>query len=118
MAEVRQDGSASTNGPEREPRGFSEHTRKAPSENAHEQGWGLDQDERTRMPEEKQAWEGGRDYDYGARDFGDVPTDTSAAKPNPRPTHKTAFAKREAAKTEPLRSGLDRGCYRTSASRG
>jgi hypothetical protein len=58
-----------------EPRGFGEHTRKTPSENAHELGWGLNQDERTRLPEGKQPSDGGTDYDYGARDFGDSPTD-------------------------------------------
>lgn len=61
-----------------EPRGFGEHTRKTPSENAHELGWGLNQDERTRMPEGKKPYDGGTDYDYGARDFGDSPADTSA----------------------------------------
>lgn len=65
----------------REPRGFGEHSRKNPSENAHEQGWGLNEDERTRLPEGKQPTDGGTDYDYGAQDFGDTPVDTSAAKP-------------------------------------
>ena len=69
---------------QREPQGFGEHTRKPSSENAHEQGWGLNQDERTRLPEGKQPWEGGTDYDYGAQDFGDTPEDTSAAKPTPQ----------------------------------
>ncbi|HLJ78266.1 MAG TPA: hypothetical protein VKT75_12670, partial [Acidobacteriaceae bacterium] len=46
------------------------------------QGWGLNQDERTRLPEGKQPWQGGRDYDYGAQDFGDTPEDTSAAQPS------------------------------------
>lgn len=68
---------------EQEPRGFSEHTRKSPSEQAHEQGWGLNQDERTRLPEGKQDYEGGTDYDYGAQDFGDTAVDTSSAQPAP-----------------------------------
>jgi hypothetical protein len=68
----------------REPQEFGEHTRKPSSENAHEQGWGLNQDERTRLPKGKQPWEGGTDYDYGAQDFGDTPEDTSAAKPTPQ----------------------------------
>ena len=83
MAEAKQE-----NVPEREPRGFGEHTRRAPSENAHELGWGLNQDERTRLPEGKQPWQGGRDYDYGAQDFGDVPEDTSAVQPAPEPLKK------------------------------
>lgn len=68
---------------QQEPRGFSEHTRKAPSENAHEQGWGLNQDERTQLPKEKQDWEGGTDYDYGPRDFSDTAVDTHQAQPAP-----------------------------------
>jgi hypothetical protein len=67
----------------REPRGFSEHTRGLAGEYAHEQGWGLNEEERTREPETKQAFEGGTDYDYGARDFGDTAVDTSSAQPSP-----------------------------------
>jgi len=62
-----------------EPRGFSEHTRKASGENAHQQGWGLNEDERRRLPSGKQDYEGGTDYEYGARDFGDSAVDVSAA---------------------------------------
>jgi hypothetical protein len=67
--------------PNPEPRGFSEHTRKASGENAHQQGWGLNEDERRHLPEGKKDYEGGTDYEYGAQDFGDSPVDTSAAKP-------------------------------------
>lgn len=70
-------------GEKREPQGFGEHTRKPSSEHAHEQGWGLNQEERTRLPKGKQPWQGGTDYDYGAQDFGDMPEDTSAAQPSP-----------------------------------
>ena len=72
----------------REPQGFAEHARKPSSERAHEQGWGLNQDERTRLPEGKQPWQGGIDYDYGAQDFGDTPEDTSAAQPSPAQAEK------------------------------
>lgn len=65
----------------REPRGFGEHSRKSPSENAHEQGWGLNEEQRTQLPHGKQPTDGGTDYDDGAQDFGDTPVDTSAAKP-------------------------------------
>ncbi|MEO6803978.1 MAG: hypothetical protein ABI197_12125 [Granulicella sp.] len=51
-----------------EPRGFGEHTRGLSGEYAHEQGWGLDVEERTRGPKNP---DGGTDYEYGARDFGD-----------------------------------------------
>lgn len=60
--------------PRIEPRGFGEHSRGLSGEYAHEQGWGLAVEERTkgsRIPE------GGNDYDYGARDFGDEPVDMS-----------------------------------------
>ena len=63
-----------------EPRGFSEHTRKSSGENAHQQGWGLNEEERKQAAGDKTAHVGGTDYDYGARDFGDSPADTSAAR--------------------------------------
>ena len=65
-----------------EPLGFTGRTRSLAGEYAHEQGWGLNEDERTRINNE-QLSEGGKDYDYGPRDFGDTPTDTGAAKPSP-----------------------------------
>ena len=68
---------------EREPLGFTDRTRSLSSEYAHEQGWGLNEEERTAVPTEKQAFEGGTDYDYGARDFGDTAADTSAVQPSP-----------------------------------
>lgn len=64
-----------------EPLGFTSHTRSLAGEYAHEQGWGLEEDHRTLLPEEKQS--GGTDYDYGAQDFGDTATDTSAVQPSP-----------------------------------
>ncbi len=63
-----------------EPRGLGEHTRGLASEYAHEQGWGLNEDQRTELPEGKQNTGGGTDYDYGARDFGDEPVDTSSTQ--------------------------------------
>jgi hypothetical protein len=59
-----------------EPRGLGEHTRGLAGEYAHEQGWGLNEEERTRLPEEAQDTDGGTNYDYGARDFGDEPVNT------------------------------------------
>lgn len=84
----------------REPQGFGEHTRKPSSENAHQQGWGLNEDERTRLPEGKQPWEGGIDYDYGAQDFGDTPEDTSAAQPSPQAAEKFRQTKDKGKKGE------------------
>ena len=73
-----------------EPRGFGEHSRGLAGEYAHEQGWGLDVEQRTKQPEAAQDADGGTDYEYGARDFGDTPvntaidhTDTAGNEPAP-----------------------------------
>lgn len=62
----------------REPVGFTTHSSGPASERAREQGWQTNEEERTGMPQGKQNEDGGTDYDYGARDFGDEPVDTSA----------------------------------------
>lgn len=82
-----------------EPRGFSEHTRRGPSENAHEQGWGLNEDERRNGAAQKQGPEGGTDYDYGARDFGDNPVNTETANLPARAATDTKHAARRRAGT-------------------
>ena len=64
-----------------EPRGLGEHTRGLASEYAHEQGWGLREEERTKLASPP---DGGRDYDYGAQDFGDEAVNTSSASPTPK----------------------------------
>jgi len=69
--------------PTEEPRGLGEHTRGLASEYAHEQGWGLDVEERTKLPEGKQDTSGGTDYDYGARDFGDEPVNAEVETVTP-----------------------------------
>lgn len=63
------------------PQGFTVHTSGLASEYAREQGWGLNEEERTKTPRKKQDYDGGRNYDYGARDFGDTAVDTSEARP-------------------------------------
>ena len=65
----------------REPAGFTQHNGGLASEYAREQGWGMNENERTRTGKEKEQPDGGRDYDYGARDFGDEAVDTSSARP-------------------------------------
>ena len=65
-----------------EPRGFGEHTRGLSGEYAHEQGWGLNEEERKAQPPINQP-DAGNDFSYGAQDFGDEPTNTSDAKPTP-----------------------------------
>ena len=66
-----------------EPSSFTSHTRSLAGEYAHEQGWGLNEEERTKLSDAKQDFEGGTDYEYGARDFGDTAVDTSAVTPSP-----------------------------------
>jgi hypothetical protein len=60
-----------------EPRGFGEHARGLSGEYAHELGWGLNVEERTRHAPSPQDSDGGSDYEYGARDFGDEPVNTA-----------------------------------------
>ena len=66
-----------------EPRGFGEHTRGLAGEYAHEQGWGIAEEERTRQADGPQDSDGGTDYEYGARDFGDEPVNTKIDHPDP-----------------------------------
>lgn len=72
-----------------EPRGFGEHSRGLAGEYAHEQGWGLNIPERSRQSTEPQDTDGGTDYEYGARDFGDEPVNTAPppdiSTPGPAP---------------------------------
>jgi hypothetical protein len=99
----------------REPLGFGEHTRRNSSERAHEQGWGLNEEERRQLPRQKQDYAGGTDYEYGAQDFGDTPVDTSAAKP----AVSTLEVQKRGATPEKKRSGERKaGSQRTSARRG
>lgn len=79
-----------TSKPSVEPRGFGEHTRGLASEYAHEQGWGLDEAERTRKPSTPQDTDGGKDYEYGARDFGDEPVNTEIDHTNNTQDHTAA----------------------------
>lgn len=78
----KQTGRSSQNpGEQREPAGFTPRSGGLTSEYAREQGWDLNEQERRASPPEKQEYDGGRDYDYGARDFGDTAVDTSSADP-------------------------------------
>jgi hypothetical protein len=64
-----------------EPRGLGEHARGIASENAHQQGWGLSEEERASASTQATRAVGGTDYDYGARDFGDEPINMGGSKP-------------------------------------
>ena len=61
-----------------EPRGLGEHARGLASEYAHEQGWQLNDEERRNQSVASRDMNGGTDYDYGARDFGDEPVNTAS----------------------------------------
>ena len=78
-----------------EPRGFGEHTRGLAGEYAHEQGWGIDTEERTRQSTAPQDTDGGTDYEYGAQDFGDEPVNT-ALDPDSKDKTQNVAAKKEA----------------------
>ena len=78
---------------DREPRGFGEHTRGLAGEYAHEQGWGLNEPERTQQSAAPQDVDGGTDYEYGARDFGDEPVNTAIERDTVAPTQDAPAAK-------------------------
>lgn len=80
-----------------EPSGFTPRSSGRASERARQQGWQTNEEERAHAPEGKQASDGGTDYEYGARDFGDLPADTSAAKPPVRAAHENAKHRKKAA---------------------
>jgi hypothetical protein len=60
-----------------EPRGFGKHSRGLAGEYAHEQGWGLNIEQRKYQSTKLQNADGGSDFEYGARDFGDEPVNTN-----------------------------------------
>jgi hypothetical protein len=66
-----------------EPRGFGQHSRGLSGEYAHEQGWGLNIEQRRRQSIQPQNIDGGNDYDYGAQDFGDEPVNTQIGPEDP-----------------------------------
>ncbi len=63
----------------KEPKGLGEHARGPASEAAHEQGWDINEEERSEQPKGRPAHYGGKGFDYGANDFGD----TAAKRDNP-----------------------------------
>ena len=65
-----------------EPRGLGEHTRGLSGEYAHEQGWGLDEEERRRQAAAPQDTDGGNDYNYSAQDLGDEPVNMARVGAN------------------------------------
>jgi hypothetical protein len=80
MADEKRNQNADTEQNTKEPAGLGEHAHGHTAEIAHEQGWGSNEDERTKQPEGRPAHYGGNGYDYGAQDFGDTP----AKRDNPQ----------------------------------
>lgn len=68
----------------REPQGFTVHRSGLASEYARELGWGINEEERTKTAKQKQDYDGGREYEYGAQDFGDKAEDTRSAQETER----------------------------------
>jgi len=62
------------------PQGFTVQSAGPASEKARELGWGINEEQRTRTPRQKQDYDGGTDHDDGPRGFGDTALKTSSAK--------------------------------------
>ena len=90
----------------RVPAGFTQHSGGLASEYAREQGWGINEDQRTQTSPVKQDADGGSDYDYGPRDFGDTAVDTSTAR--------TPAPGKERPKNSPLRKTIHKAGPRKS----
>jgi hypothetical protein len=63
---------------QQEPEGFTPETQGQAGKAAREEGWGLNEEERTKLPQGQHPEFGGKDYDYGAQDFGDTPSRAGA----------------------------------------
>jgi len=77
----------------RKPRGFSPGTTGTAGENAHEQGWQLNEEERSKTAKSLVGKTGGTDFNYGAQDFGDTPEDMSSTRPENSPVQPPPQAK-------------------------
>lgn len=87
----------SHNSGSREPQGFTVHHSGLASEYARELGWGINVDERTKTPKQKQDYDGGRNYEYGAQDFGDTAADAGSAQAVPEQKVRQARRRKSAA---------------------
>jgi len=83
----------------RTPAGFTPRSGGLASEYAREMGWGLNEPQRAKEPEEKQDADGGTNYDYGAADFGDSAKDAGEAG---QPVKNEAKAPAETAHKPPI----------------
>ena len=64
-----------------EPSGFTPRSSGRASERARQQGWQTNEEERTHTLEAKVPSDGGTDYNGATQDLGNLPADTSSAKP-------------------------------------
>lgn len=67
-------------GNNKEPEGLGEHARGRASEAAHQQGWDLNEEERTQQPDGRPAHYGGKGFDYGVYDFGNIASELDSPK--------------------------------------
>jgi hypothetical protein len=67
----------------KEPSGLGIHNLGRGAEYAHEEGWGINEEERTTASDVAQNVAGGKDYNYGAADFGDEPVNEGDVQPSP-----------------------------------
>ncbi len=67
----------------KEPAGFGLHNHGRAAEYAQEQGWGTNEEERTRPAENPAVVSGGTNYNYGPQDFGDTPVKEGSVEPDP-----------------------------------
>jgi len=107
------------------PSGFTPHSGGRASQYARQQGWGINEAERRETAKQKQDSDGGTDYDYGARDFGDIPLSTvkTTNKATVQATSKTASqdtgntTKKAACAVKPAASGAAAPKARTKPHR-
>jgi hypothetical protein len=67
----------------KEPAGLGLHNHGRAAEYAQEQGWGTNEEERTKPGENPSAVSGGTNYNYGSQDFGDMPVKEANVEPAP-----------------------------------
>ena len=63
------------------PHGFTVRSAGPASEKARELGWGINEEERTKTPMQKQNYDGGTANDKGPQEFSHTPLSAVSAKP-------------------------------------
>ena len=91
-----------------EPAGLGPHRHGPAAENAQEQGWGTNEEQRAQSARDDRSTFGGTDYDYGAADFGDVPTNERDVQPSPQAAEYLRGSKESDTPNEPPPQTSDR----------